>query len=93
MAIKVVILFKYSHEFIQQRFLLRKSGSSTDTKDYRWWVPLTYTSNFNEPQKSAWLNNTQTEIKINDLGATNDEWVIFNVGQVLNYYVIKCLIR
>ena len=61
---------------------MRKSGSSTDQTVYRWWVPLTYSNNFNEPQKSAWLTRDQDNVSVSSLGATKDQWVIFNVQQV-----------
>lgn len=74
---------------MQQRFLLRKSGSSTDQTVYRWWVPLTYTGNFNEPQKSTWLTRDQDNVSVISLGITKDQWVIFNVEQVNNIIILE----
>lgn len=67
----------------QQRFLLRKSPNSNDQNVYRWWVPLTYTSNFSHPTIGRhWYPSDQGDNSILILeGATTNRWVIFNVGQ------------
>jgi hypothetical protein len=56
------------------------SANSTDQTVYRWWVPLTYTSNFSDAQKSSWLAYEQSTMRINNV-ATRDQWVIFNVDE------------
>lgn len=71
----------------QSRFLLRKSTNSTDSIVYRWWVPLTFTADFSLPQKSIWISDKEDSIPLPDLSATDDEWVLFNVGQVGYYRV------
>ncbi|KZS09066.1 Aminopeptidase N [Daphnia magna] len=70
----------------QERFLLRSNPDSTDETVYRWWIPLTYTSDFSQPQKSSWLAFEQPAIQISNVGASN-RWVIFNVDQVGYYRV------
>ncbi|XP_064088444.1 aminopeptidase N-like isoform X2 [Macrobrachium nipponense] len=68
----------------QERFLLVKNENSTDTHDYKWWVPLTYTSqdspNFADTRAKVWMNDTESEIRINSLPA-RDKWVIFNLQE------------
>ncbi|XP_068246618.1 uncharacterized protein [Palaemon carinicauda] len=75
----------------QERFLLVKNINSTDTHDYKWWVPLTYTSrenpNFEDTRAMAWMNNTQSEITIDSLPDQN-KWVIFNL-QETGYYRVN----
>lgn len=56
--------------------------NSTDTIVYRWWVPLTYTTDFSQPPKSVWISDKEDDMQLPDLGVTDDEWVLFNVGQV-----------
>lgn len=74
----------------QERFLMdpdSDTGSSDETV-YQWWVPLTYTSNFDEPQKSAWLSDQKSSKQLITTVAQKDEWVIFNVDQVGYYRVL-----
>ncbi|MPC09521.1 Aminopeptidase N [Portunus trituberculatus] len=75
----------------QERFLLRKDSNSTDTHVYRWWVPLSYTTqataNFNNTAPSMWLSKTDTNITIRSL-PDSKQWVIFNV-QETGYYRVN----
>ena len=60
---------------------MRSNPNSTDQAIYRWWVPLTYTTNFTQLHKSSWLPYEQTSIRIANV-AENNQWVIFNVDAV-----------
>ncbi|XP_069952147.1 aminopeptidase N [Cherax quadricarinatus] len=75
----------------QERFLLVKNENSSDTHDYKWWVPLTYTSqdnpNFNNTQTQVWMKDSETEITVSSL-PEKDQWVIFNV-QEIGYYRVN----
>jgi aminopeptidase N len=64
---------------LQQRFLLIPNAASTDSS--RWWVPLTFTSDFSRPHVSDWMPNNQSDMQINNM-ADPGQWVIFNVDQV-----------
>lgn len=68
-----------------------KNANSTDDHDYRWWVPLTYTSednpDFMATHPSAWMADTDKEVTISLLPAS-DKWVIFNV-QETGYYKVN----
>ncbi|XP_069952146.1 aminopeptidase N [Cherax quadricarinatus] len=72
----------------QERFLLVKNENSSDTHDYKWWVPLTYTSqdnpNFNNTQAQVWMKDSEAEITVSSL-PEKDQWVIFNI-QETGYY-------
>ncbi|KZS16444.1 Aminopeptidase N [Daphnia magna] len=54
----------------QERFLLRKDPSSTDTHVYRWWVPLTYTSGGSLVRQTQWLSKDQATKTINNQATT-----------------------
>lgn len=75
----------------QDRFLLVKNENSTDTHDYKWWVPLTYTDQasrkFENTQTMMWMKESEDEITISSL-PTNDQWVIFNL-QETGYYRVN----
>ena len=77
--------------FHQERFLLRKNANSTDTHVYRWWVPLSYTTqataDFSNTAPSRWLSKTDSEITIQNL-PDSSQWVIFNV-QETGYYRVN----
>nr|CAD7423005.1 unnamed protein product [Timema monikensis] len=68
----------------QERFYLRRSGDSTDTHDYKWWVPLTYTSNTNHDFLSTttrtWMNSASSQITINNLGASANDMGFYRVN-------------
>lgn len=65
----------------KDRFLLRKSNSSTDPIVYQWWVPLTYTNDFTQTTRRDWLPVSQVSKTLTSLGASANQWVIFNVDQ------------
>lgn len=75
----------------QERFLLRKDPNSTDTHVYRWWVPLSYTTqataDFSNTAPSSWLSKTDSEITMQSL-PDSGQWVIFNV-QETGYYRVN----
>ncbi|KAL7640964.1 UNVERIFIED_CONTAM: hypothetical protein RMT77_008101 [Armadillidium vulgare] len=73
----------------QERFLLSKNASSSNTSDsYRWWIPISFASesnpNFNVTNPKFWLspNESRKIIEINKTG-----WVIFNNKQTGVYRV------
>ncbi|KAK7075491.1 hypothetical protein SK128_020460 [Halocaridina rubra] len=72
----------------QERFLLVKNPNSTDTHDYKWWIPITFTSqnvqDFDTTFPSIWMSAAESEITINNL-PDNNVWVIFNI-QETGYY-------
>lgn len=76
---------------MQDRFLLVKNPESTDTHDYQWWIPLTYTSmaegDFNKTSPSRWLSPADPSLTVTSL-PSNKEWVIFNV-QETGYYRVN----
>ena len=65
----------------QERFLLRKSNDYTDPIVYQWWVPLTYTSDYTQTTKRDWLPVDQVSKTLSNLGASANQWVIFNIDQ------------
>ncbi|XP_042889263.1 aminopeptidase N-like [Penaeus japonicus] len=75
----------------QERFLLVKNLNSTDTHDYKWWVPLSYTTetspDFETTKPQRWMMDTEQELTISSLPA-KDKWVIFNV-QETGYYRVN----
>nr|CAD7409546.1 unnamed protein product [Timema cristinae] len=70
----------------QERFYLRSSERASNTQEYRWWVPLTYTSqserNFNSTTTRDWLRVSQESSLITDIGANATEWLIFNIQEI-----------
>lgn len=80
-----------SAKVTQERFLLVKSANSSDTHDYRWWVPLTYTTqdnpNFNNTKAMVWMKESDKEVTVPSLPG-KDQWVIFNV-QETGYYRVN----
>ncbi|XP_063887378.1 aminopeptidase N-like isoform X1 [Scylla paramamosain] len=75
----------------QERFLLRKDPNSNDTHVYRWWVPLSHTTqataDFSKTAPSRWLSKTDSKITIRSL-PNSSQWVIFNV-QETGYYRVN----
>nr|CAD7423007.1 unnamed protein product [Timema monikensis] len=75
----------------QKRFLLRNNESEADTSNSRWWVPLTFTSQENQDFLSTapkiWMNDSQTDTTIADIGAKANQWVIFNIQETGFYRV------
>ncbi|XP_027211487.2 aminopeptidase N [Penaeus vannamei] len=74
----------------QERFLLVRDENSSDTHDYKWWVPLTYTTqseaNFNQTQAMVWMKDSEAQIRLSSL-PPKDQWVIFNLQQTGYYRV------
>ncbi|KAF2365595.1 Peptidase M1 membrane alanine aminopeptidase N-terminal [Trinorchestia longiramus] len=74
----------------QERFLLVKNPNSTDTHDYKWWVPISYTTqgspDFTQTQPAYWIASTEESISIE--GIPTDEWVFFNL-QETGYYRVN----
>ncbi|KAA0203273.1 hypothetical protein HAZT_HAZT008388 [Hyalella azteca] len=73
----------------QERFLRVKSPNSTDTHDYKWWVPVSYTTqsspDFSQTQPTYWIPSTEESITIN--GLPNDQWIFFNLQETGFYRV------
>ncbi|XP_015517541.2 uncharacterized protein LOC107222622 [Neodiprion lecontei] len=73
----------------QERFLLKGRGSSNDTTEYRWWIPLNVASqsspSFNNTRATAWIR-AQDESVFMSSGQTSD-WVICNLQQTGFYRV------
>jgi aminopeptidase N len=62
--------------------LIRRNPNSTDTHVYRWWVPLTHTNGGDLlVRKTEWISKDQPSTTIGNLGASSDNWVIFNYDQ------------
>jgi aminopeptidase N len=62
----------------------RSNASSQDKTVYLWWVPLTYTTDF-QTVGSTWLADGQTGKKHElSIPADKNQWVIFNVDQMGN---------
>ena len=70
----------------------RKSNDTTDTTVYRWWVPLTYTSDITRPKSLAWIAESDVSQTIGNVGASANQWVIFNVDQESQSEIIILLI-
>ncbi|XP_042228344.1 aminopeptidase N-like [Homarus americanus] len=74
----------------QERFRLTKRENQTTSHDYRWWVPLTFTSQdnpvFSVTQPMAWMKNTDAQIIVLPLPKKED-WVVFNLQQTGYYRV------
>ncbi|CAG2061693.1 unnamed protein product, partial [Timema podura] len=74
-----------------KRFLLRNNEAEADTSNSRWWVPLTFTSqadqDFLSTAPKIWMNDSQTDTTIADIGARANQWVIFNIQETGFYRV------
>ncbi|CAL4078622.1 unnamed protein product, partial [Meganyctiphanes norvegica] len=74
----------------QERFLLVKNANSTDKHDYKWWVPLSYTTqdelNFANTKNKLWLNKNECQITLSGLPRSN-KWIIVNTQQTGYYRV------
>ncbi|CAG2060014.1 unnamed protein product, partial [Timema podura] len=75
----------------QERFLLTESSSSTDDHDYKWWVPLTFTTktekDFTDTTTREWLKRTEDNKQLTTLTPLTSDWVIFNIQQTGFYRV------
>ncbi|XP_063609327.1 LOW QUALITY PROTEIN: aminopeptidase N-like [Penaeus indicus] len=74
----------------QERFRVERSTNSSNITDYKWWVPLTYTTqseaNFNQTQAKLWMKESECHTSVLSLPPT-DQWVIFNLQQTGYYRV------
>ncbi|KAF2365601.1 ERAP1-like C-terminal domain, partial [Trinorchestia longiramus] len=74
----------------QERFLLVNNPNSTDTHDYKWWVPVSYTTqsspDFTQTRPAYWISSAEDSITIT--GIPTDEWVFFNL-QETGYYRVN----
>ncbi|XP_071539736.1 aminopeptidase N-like isoform X8 [Panulirus ornatus] len=74
----------------QERFLLIKNENWTDSHDYKWWIPLTYTTqenpNFESTPPDVWMKDSESQIMISSL-PSQEHWVIFNVQETGFYRV------
>nr|CAD7567452.1 unnamed protein product [Timema californicum] len=75
----------------QERFLIRPATGGTDTHDYKWWIPLTYTTkselDFVSTETRAWLNVTDTRATLTGLNVNRTDWVVFNIQETGFYRV------
>ena len=63
----------------------RNSSMTKEDKIYLWWVPLTYTTDFQKAAKTAWLADNQTT-KTLSIDASENQWIIFNVNHDGQYF-------
>jgi aminopeptidase N len=73
---------------IQKRFLI-SSPLESDTHDYKWWIPITFTKpggDFNNTYSKVWMKDSERVKVINGLPNKN-EAAIFNVHQTGYYRV------
>lgn len=75
---------------MQERFLLATKANSNDTHDYRWWIPITYTTqnnqSFEDTTPITWMADSETSIIIDD-SPEDGEWILFNLQQTGFYRV------
>ena len=64
---------------------MRKSDDTSDTTLYQWWVPLTCSSS----TSTIWMDYDEKNKTVSPLGAKDNEWIIFNVGQQGNVLFIR----
>jgi len=66
----------------QERFLLVKNENSTDKHDYKWWIPISYTSqdrpNFEETKPAVWMDSASK--RMTDMPPMS-AWKVFNIQQ------------
>nr|CAD7599193.1 unnamed protein product [Timema genevievae] len=74
----------------QERFLIQRNPDSTDSHDYKWWIPLSYTrktgAQFNVTTPSRWLQANESQIVIENIADSSD-WIIFNLQESAYYRV------
>ena len=74
----------------KERFLLVKNPNSTDTHDYKWWVPITFATqdqpDFNDTRPSSWMSSSETSKIITGM-PSKDKWMILNLQQTGYYRV------
>ncbi|XKL66949.1 hypothetical protein PGB90_010369 [Kerria lacca] len=73
----------------QSRFFINNENGTEHDKNL-WWVPLTYTNsfqlNFKETKPLHWLK-AERQIQIENIGTSEDDWLIFNIQQTGYYRV------
>ncbi|KAF2365596.1 Peptidase M1 membrane alanine aminopeptidase N-terminal [Trinorchestia longiramus] len=73
----------------QKRFLLVENPDSLDTHDYKWWVPITYTTqespDFTQTIPFYWLSDNGESLVIKNISTTG--WHFFNLQQTGYYRV------
>ena len=69
----------------QQRFLLSKTDDNSDKHDYKWWIPITFTTpggNFNVTKNTVWMSNKQESISVGSTDWPDSKTaLVFNVQQ------------
>nr|CAD7396260.1 unnamed protein product [Timema cristinae] len=75
----------------QERFLLRPAINGTDTHDYKWWIPLTYTTkselDFVDTETKQWLTATEESKQLTTPIINQEDWIIFNIQETGFYRV------
>ena len=74
----IEILYKRNMVMQERFYLLSSRNTSADFP--LWWIPLTYTTDFNATF-AAWMMGTEDGIEL-ELPSAETDWVIFNVDQV-----------
>ena len=68
-----------------------QNPNSTDTNDYKWYVPINFATasnpNFNSTKPTSWMTKNETTKRITGL-PESDDWVIFNNLQT-GYYKVN----
>ncbi|XP_057331888.1 aminopeptidase N [Microplitis mediator] len=74
----------------QERFMLQNSTTEVSMGESLWWIPITYTTeavkNFNNTKPSHWMN-AQRSLSLSNIGASNNQWAIFNILETGFYRV------
>nr|CAD7397311.1 unnamed protein product [Timema poppensis] len=85
------VIRDYDSGTVTERFLIRPATGGTDTHDYKWWIPLTYTTkselDFVSTETRAWLNVTDTRVTLTGLNVNITDWVVFNIQETGFYRV------
>lgn len=74
----------------QERFLLYRDKEIVDNHEYRWWIPISFTTSgggFNETKNSIWLSPTETKAKKIFANVNQEQAVIVNIQQTGFYRV------
>ncbi|KAK3895772.1 hypothetical protein Pcinc_000525 [Petrolisthes cinctipes] len=75
----------------QERFLSVENERRYKADEYRWWVPITYTTqdnpDFDATHAEDWIKDTEAQITLADSLPASDKWVIFNLQQTGYYRV------
>lgn len=77
------------YKLTQKRFLLNPNSENQTHAEsefnYRWYIPITYTTDTQTEPKSVWFNNQDIEITLPELGP--HKWLKLNKDQVGYYRV------